>query len=161
MASLGGHICHSDNSSDHFGILTSYHFGILTFYHKCLDTTEDPYYSNSICSVRFHCFKRICIYNESQQRVIGYMIKCFFCVLFMPRIMCCRYLLESLQWGDSNKIFTTYVSWSIYHILEYLQLSLSSGAKEVLHSECHYNRFSHCIECRFKEGGLYFLCTLY
>ena len=50
----------------------------------------------------------------------------------------------------------TYVAWRFYAMfLHNFTLTVAIWAKVSWHSNCHYNEFCRCIECRYKEGWLY------
>ena len=91
---------------------------------------------------------------------------CFGCLLESPHwgdsnkyskhALCFGCLLESPHWGDSKKIFKTYAAWSFNAIfLHNFSLTVTSSAKVSCYSNCHYNEFCCCIECRYKEDWLY------
>ena len=53
-------------------------------------------------------------------------------------------------------VSTRYVARSFNPIfLHNLLLTVTSWAKVSWHSNCHYNEFCRCIECRYKKGWLY------
>ena len=83
--------------------------------------------------------------NDMQER------PCF--ILISLQDICFGHLLELPHWGDSNK-------YPKHMLLEVLMqysfiISVTSWAKVSWHSNCHYNEFCHCIECRYKEDCLY------
>ena len=82
-------------------------------------------------------------------------------VLFLfTHSTCFGYLLELPQWGNSNK-YPKHVACSFNAIfLHNFSLIVTSWAKVLWHSNCHYNEFCRYIECRYKEGCLYLLAHL-
>ena len=55
------------------------------------------------------------------------------------------------------QISKTYVAWSFNaKFMPNFSLTDTSWVKVWWHSSCHYNEFSLCIKCRYKEGWLYF-----
>ena len=79
-------------------------------------------------------------------------------VLFLfPHKTWFGYLLELSQWGNSNK-YLKRVTWSFDVIFMHnFSLTVTSSAKVLLHSNYDYNKFCCCIECRYKEGWLYYV----
>ena len=81
--------------------------------------------------------------------------------LFPHRTLCFGYLLESPHWGDSNK-YPKHGAWSFNAIILAQFLINCHLLNEVSwHSNCHFNEFYRCIECRYKEGLLYLKLKLY